>query len=200
MKVLCFTLLILIGVDDCQSTDLLYTLEKALLNNHDASNLILLRRLFYPSQSIPTSTIYIYLKTDEFNVTTIKNSTCCSHHGCRGSSCRPAFVYSENDDEYKLNTSQNKLSFYLSDSSNSNSYSKLKNFILSRNVTSYMILNEYVSYLVFNALTFTKLTQNEELKASIRISIKELNEMPSYAHAIGSLMSLLSWVSFFLVL
>lgn len=188
MKVLALWFNLLVGVASfCdQHSNLLKVLEEALLN--DTSNLLALQRLFYPPRAIASDTVYVSIIPSNFTVKKIRSPDCQ----------QPAFSLCEDGEFYCLNSSHSKLSFLLSDNSDSKSFWKLRHYVNTRRVMSIMILYDYVSYHLFNTLTLAQLNTEDNDKMyiteALNFSISVLEKMPTYTFTVDVMLHLLTWV------
>lgn len=91
--------------------------------------------------------------------------------------------------------------FFLSGNANANSHSKLLSYIQSDVSIPLIIQDEYVSFHLFNILTFSLLSQTgdgtlqDTSTPSISLAIDTLHSMPTYSEVISELDYILVWVS-----
>lgn len=133
-------------------------LERALTSK--SSNLLKLYTLLYPPDYIQTNTVSVVIRPCNFTVGSI------THPEYVESESRPAFWncsscginYVQNSPQYCLNTPKlimkgdQMIQLFLYDESESNSHSQLVNFISSRYLSVYVMMNEYVSFALLNIL------------------------------------------------
>ena len=161
----------------CCNEAVFNALDKALRN--DSSNLYELHRLLYPG-SFQVSTVQLFV----FSFT-VGNITDPSHnHGTAGFiKCGSKYCFNEKN-----------LAFTLSVNEESNSHSRLLNYISEEKL--YLEIFDYISYKLFSFLTHSQLYESILYESgSINLAIDELQEMPEYSDVIADLESILGWVS-----
>lgn len=180
-------------------SELRKALENALVN--DSSNLLALHDLFYPPATIVSD---VTITLDQCLVT-VRNIT--GPHDVPFYGDKPAFIDCDivcgGVGVYCLNITTTQpyvdgsIQFFLSGNANANSHSKLLSYIGS-GIFSVM-MDEYVSFLLFKVLTFSQLNLEENGKPwlqDISLSIDTLHLMPTYREVILELeYILIIWVS-----
>lgn len=176
-------------------------LEKSLINK--SSNLLSLYNLFYPLDYIQTSTVSVIIEPCNFTVGVItsehsENESRPAFGNC-GSYCKGGDINRDDRDFPRHCLNLQRIQLFLSNSAGSNSHSRLVNFISSRYFSVYIMMNEYVSFILFNILTNSQIKQPQvflkDSIASIDLSIDKLDTMPPLDDVIGGVQLLFAWVS-----
>ena len=166
---------------NCELGHLWNELENSLIS--DTENLITLQNMFYPTNSIPKNTV-------EINIAFTLNSTKldCEYwiDDC------DYWVF----DQYDINGCRFicGLSLSIDSNSESNTYFKLKNHIEYVHMTDFMIFSEYGTFVLLEALTFSKLV-NKDIYHRDQINIELNGTHSSCGSVFDMLLSILSWVS-----
>ena len=198
LKVMKSSLIVSLFVICCAQDEALQkAIEGALVNK--SSNLFMLQQILYPYDAIRTTATITIGPCD----VTVQNIT------------TPFRIFNDNEKDafvrctaycdyegYCLNISGSDiyptLDFVLSDSTTSNSQSKLLDYFISESVATYLMANEGVSFYLYNKLTFSQLKGYGDpvFPTSIYLSIDNLKDMPTYGDVIEQLEYILSWVGF----
>lgn len=176
----------------CQSQQwkppLLEALEQAFLN--ETKNFDNLQIVFYPVEYVQTDTVGLGIKNPcDMTVRVIRND----------GTDNPAFAKCYDcgcNDCYCLNS---RLKFCLSETTNSQTYSKLKNYIKSGGLTDNIKFVDALSFLLFDVLTLSQLNNQSRGEPSTNsvlmvFNIEELDNMPTQPELVLYLKKLLIWV------
>ena len=179
----------------CSKESVLREVEKALINN-SSGNLLRLHTLFYPPDYLRTQTVSVIINSCNFTVDGYESTKLIGEPApfvnC-SSSCNQ-----DKKSKYCLNITQG-IQIFLSEDANSNSHSKLLNFLSSRRFSSFIMMTEYVSFTLFNGLTNSQIDRSEvQLNDSIvnlNFSLSELDTVTSLSDIVESLKTVFVWVS-----